>query len=139
MPGNIDISIVCAPVRATADGEVTNAGMGTGKTRDCLNHGTMFTCMASFVVAVIPGSTKRAAGESAMSASRGGSTGPQLHYEVRPAHVPVNPKYLRTNHAKVAISTARQRFLTPQPELSTFRSADGRCAPLCTTVQPLLV
>ena len=103
----IDISASYgAPVRATADGEVTNAGMGTGYGREIvLNHGhdvlTLYGHLSS--IAVIPGQHVTRGQVIGYVGQSGRSTGPHLHYEVRLHNVPVNPhKYLRTTYAQVA-------------------------------------
>ena len=103
----IDISASYgAPVRATADGEVTNAGMGTGYGREIvLNHGhdvlTLYGHLSS--IAVIPGQHVTRGQVIGYVGQSGRSTGPHLHYEVRLHNVPGNPhKYLRTTYAQVA-------------------------------------
>jgi murein DD-endopeptidase MepM/ murein hydrolase activator NlpD len=102
----IDISASYgSPVRATADGDVTNAGMGTGYGREIvLNHGhnvsTLYGHLSS--IAVLPGQHVTRGEVIGYVGQSGRSTGPHLHYEVRLNNVPVNPhKYLRTTYAQV--------------------------------------
>ena len=106
-PG-IDISAPWGtPVRATGDGEVTGASMGSGYGRQVvLNHGhdliTVYAHMSS--VAVLPGQRVSRGQIVGYVGQTGRSTGPHLHYEVRVHNVPVNPhKYLRTTYEEAAI------------------------------------
>ena len=103
----IDISAAYgSPVRATADGDVTTASMGTGYGREIvLNHGhdvsTLYGHLSS--IAVLPGQHVARGEVIGYVGQSGRSTGPHLHYEVRLKNVPVNPhKYLRTTYAHVA-------------------------------------
>ena len=105
-PG-IDISAPWGtPVRATGDGEVTGASMGSGYGRQVvLNHGhdliTVYAHMSS--VAVLPGQRVSRGQIVGYVGQTGRSTGPHLHYEVRVHNVPVNPhKYLRTTYEEAA-------------------------------------
>ncbi len=106
-PG-IDISAPWGtPVRATGDGEVTGASMGSGYGRQVvLNHGhdliTVYAHMSS--VAVLPGQHVSRGQIVGYVGQTGRSTGPHLHYEVRVHNVPVNPhKYLRTTYEEAAL------------------------------------
>ncbi len=93
-------------VRATADGEVSDASMGAGYGREVvLNHGhdvlTVYGHLSA--VAVLPGQHVTQGQVVGYVGQSGRSTGPHLHYEVRVHNVPVNPhKYLRTTYAQVA-------------------------------------
>ena len=94
------------PVRASADGEVVEAGMNGGYGREIvLNHGhdvsTVYGHLSSIAVSngqhVTRGQIIGYVGQS------GRATGPHLHYEVRVHNIPVNPyKYLRTTYAEFA-------------------------------------
>lgn len=94
------------PVRATADGDVIRAGMGSGYGRVVeLDHGhglsTIYGHLSGFAVLVgehvTRGQVIGYVGES------GRATGPHLHYEVRVHNVPVNPhKYLRETYEQEA-------------------------------------
>jgi murein DD-endopeptidase MepM/ murein hydrolase activator NlpD len=94
------------PVRATADGEVSDANMGAGYGREVvLNHGhdvlTVYGHLSA--VAVLPGQHVKQGQVIGYVGQSGRSTGPHLHYEVRVHNVPVNPhKYLRTTYAQVS-------------------------------------
>jgi murein DD-endopeptidase MepM/ murein hydrolase activator NlpD len=94
------------PVRATADGEVSDASMGSGYGREVvLNHGhdvmTVYGHLSA--VAVMPGQHVTLGQVIGYVGQTGRATGPHLHYEVRVHNVPVNPhKYLRTTFAQVA-------------------------------------
>ncbi len=103
----IDIDApIGTPVRAAADGDVTEASMNSGYGREViLNHGhdllTVYAHLSAFAVFVgqhvARGQIIGYVGES------GRATGPHLHYEVRVHNVPVNPhKYLRTTFEDVA-------------------------------------
>ena len=86
-------------VRATADGTVLKAGMGTGYGLEIvLDHGqnieTLYAHLSGFAVTV--GQDVRRGDIIGYVGSSGRSTGPHLHYEVRIRNTPVNPhKYLR--------------------------------------------
>jgi murein DD-endopeptidase MepM/ murein hydrolase activator NlpD len=106
-PG-IDISAPWGtPVRATGDGEVTGASMGSGYGNQVvLNHGhdviTVYAHMSS--VAVLPGQHVTRGQIVGYVGQTGRSTGPHLHYEVRVHNVPVNPhKYLRMTYEEAAL------------------------------------
>jgi murein DD-endopeptidase MepM/ murein hydrolase activator NlpD len=103
----IDISAPYGtPVRATADGEVSDANMGAGYGREVvLNHGhdvlTVYGHLSA--IAVLPGQHVKQGQVVGYVGQSGRSTGPHLHYEVRVHNVPVNPhKYLRTTYAQVS-------------------------------------
>src|SRR5580698_3631662 len=103
----IDISAAYgAPVRATADGEVSAAAMGAGYGREVvLDHGHDVTTVYGHLsaVAVLPGQRVTQGQVIGYVGQTGRSTGPHLHYEVRVHNVPVNPhKYLRTTYAQLA-------------------------------------
>lgn len=103
----IDISAVYgAPVRATADGQVSAASMGLGYGREVvLDHGHEVTTVYGHLsaVAVLPGQHVSQGQVIGYVGQTGRATGPHLHYEVRVHNVPVNPhKYLRTTYAQVA-------------------------------------
>jgi murein DD-endopeptidase MepM/ murein hydrolase activator NlpD len=95
-----------APVRATADGEVSAASMGAGYGREVvLDHGhdvmTVYGHLSA--VAVLPGQHVIRGQVIGYVGQSGRSTGPHLHYEVRVHSVPVNPhKYLRLTFEQVA-------------------------------------
>ncbi|MGA2536148.1 MAG: M23 family metallopeptidase [Terracidiphilus sp.] len=95
-----------APVRATADGDVSSAHMGAGYGREVvLNHGhevsTLYGHLSS--IAVLPGQHVTRGQVIGYVGQSGRATGPHLHYEVRVHNVPVNPhKYLRITYAQVA-------------------------------------
>ena len=102
----IDISAPFGtPVRATADGEVSDASMGAGYGREVvLNHGhdlmTVYGHLSA--IAVLPGQHVTRGQVVGYVGQSGRSTGPHLHYEVRVHNVPVNPhKYLRVTYAQV--------------------------------------
>ena len=96
------------PVRAAADGNVTDAAMNGGYGREIiLDHGhdvlTVYGHLSAMAVVtgqhVIRGQVIGYVGHS------GRATGPHLHYEVRVHNVPVNPhKYLRTTYEQIAFS-----------------------------------
>ena len=103
----IDIDApVGTPVRAAADGTVTEAAMANGYGRQVrIDHGhdvvTVYAHLSAMAVVagqhVIRGQVIGYVGLS------GRVTGPNLHYEVRVHGVPVNPyKYLRTTYAQMA-------------------------------------
>jgi murein DD-endopeptidase MepM/ murein hydrolase activator NlpD len=95
-----------SPVRAAADGDVTDAKMESGYGREItIDHGhdvvTVYGHLSAMVVVagqrVTRGQIIGYVGQS------GRSTGPHLHYEVRVHLVPVNPhKYLRTSYTQLA-------------------------------------
>jgi murein DD-endopeptidase MepM/ murein hydrolase activator NlpD len=96
------------PIRAAADGDVTEAAMNAGYGREIiLDHGhdvvTLYGHLSAIAVVVgqhvIRGQVIGYVGQS------GRATGPHLHYEVRVHKVPVNPhKYLRTTYEQIAFS-----------------------------------
>ncbi len=103
----IDISAPYGtPVRATADGEVSSAAMGSGYGREvALDHGhdvrTIYGHLSA--IAVLPGQHVIRGQVIGYVGQSGRSTGPHLHYEVRVHNVPVNPhKYLRSTYEQVA-------------------------------------
>jgi murein DD-endopeptidase MepM/ murein hydrolase activator NlpD len=103
----IDISAAYgAPVRATADAEVSEAQMGAGYGREVvLNHGHDVTTLYGHLsaIAVFPGQHVTQGQVIGYVGQSGRATAPHLHYEVRVHNVPVNPhKYLRTTFAQVA-------------------------------------
>ena len=95
-----------APVRAAADGAVSDAAMRPGYGREVvLNHGhdveTVYGHLSSF--AVVPGQHVIRGQVIGYVGQSGRATGPHLHYEVRVHNVPVNPhKYLRVTYEQVA-------------------------------------
>ena len=96
------------PVRAAADGDVTEAGMGNGYGRQIrIDHGhevvTLYAHLSA--IAVVPGQHVSRGEIIGYLGQSGRATGPNLHYEVRVHDVPVNPhKYLRTTYAQIAFS-----------------------------------
>ena len=103
----IDIEApIGTPVRAAADGDVTEAAINGGYGREVvLDHGhdlhTLYAHLSAFAVVagehVTRGQVIGYIGES------GRATGPHLHYEVRVHNVPVNPhKYLRVTYEQAA-------------------------------------
>ena len=94
------------PVRAAADGEVSEASMAAGYGREViLNHGhdvsTIYGHLSA--MAVSPGQHVTRGQIIGYVGTSGRATGPHLHYEVRVHKVPVNPhKYLRTTYAEFA-------------------------------------
>jgi len=94
------------PVRATADGEVTGAMMGTGYGRQIvLNHGhdllTVYGHLSA--IAALPGQHVTRGQVIGYVGQSGRATGPHLHYEVRVHNVPVNPhKYMRLTYGEMA-------------------------------------
>jgi murein DD-endopeptidase MepM/ murein hydrolase activator NlpD len=103
----VDISAAFgAPVRATADGDVSDAQMGSGYGREVvLKHGHDVTTLYGHLsaIAVLPGQHVTQGQVIGYVGQTGRATGPHLHYEVRVHNVPVNPhKYLRTTFAQVA-------------------------------------
>jgi len=94
------------PVRATADGDVTGANMGSGYGRQVvLDHGhdllTVYGHLSA--IAVLPGQHVTRGQVIGYVGQSGRATGPHLHYEVRVHNVPVNPhKYLRASYNQIA-------------------------------------
>ncbi len=94
------------PVRATANGTVTKAGIGTGYGREIvIDHGygieTLYAHLSGF--AVTAGQDVSRGDIIGYVGSSGRSTGPHLHYEVRIHDIPVNPhKYLRNTVTQFA-------------------------------------
>ena len=94
------------PVRAAADGMVSDASMGAGYGREVvLDHGhdvaTVYGHLSA--VAVVPGQHVTRGQVIGYVGQSGRATGPHLHYEVRVHHVPVNPhKYLRVTYEQAA-------------------------------------
>ena len=96
------------PIRATGDGVVKEAQMGSGYGREVvIDHGhgieTLYGHMSGYAVAagetVVKGQVIGYVGHS------GRTTGSHLHYEVRIRNTPVNPhKYLRTTIADLGSS-----------------------------------
>jgi murein DD-endopeptidase MepM/ murein hydrolase activator NlpD len=90
------------PVRASADGDVTNAAFNSGYGREVvINHGhdlsTIYAHLSAF--AVLPGEHVLRGQVIGYIGQSGRATGPHLHYEVRVHNVPVNPhKYLRMTY-----------------------------------------
>ena len=110
----IDISAPYGtPVRATADGEVSSAAMGSGYGREVvLDHGhdlrTVYGHLSA--IAVLPGQHVILGQVVGYVGQSGRSTGPHLHYEVRVHNVPVNPhKYLRTTYDQIATLDSNSR------------------------------
>jgi murein DD-endopeptidase MepM/ murein hydrolase activator NlpD len=96
------------PVRATADGDVTGAVLGSGYGREIeLDHGhdvrTVYGHLSA--VAVLPGQHVVRGQVIGYVGTSGRATGPHLHYEVRVHNAPVNPhKYLRSTYEQVMAS-----------------------------------
>ena len=95
-----------SPVRATADGNVSDAAMNAGNGREIvLNHGhdvlTVYGHLSA--MAVVPGQHVTRGQVIGYVGQSGRATGPHLHYEVRVHNVPVNPhKYLRMTYDEIA-------------------------------------
>ena len=93
-------------VRASADGTVVKAGIGSGYGREIiLDHGhnveTLYAHLSGF--AVTEGQDVRRGDIIGYVGVSGRSTGPHLHYEVRIRNTPVNPhKYLRETMTQFA-------------------------------------
>ncbi len=105
----IDIDApIGTPVRAAADGDVTDASMNAGYGREIeLDHGHDVTTIYGHLsaMAVVPGQHVTRGQVIGYVGQSGRATGPHLHYEVRVHKVPVNPhKYLRTTYEKFAFS-----------------------------------
>jgi murein DD-endopeptidase MepM/ murein hydrolase activator NlpD len=104
------------PVRAAADGDVTDASMNAGYGREIiLDHGhdvqTVYGHLSA--MAVVPGQHVIRGQVIGYVGQSGRATGPHLHYEVRVHNVPVNPhKYLRTTYEQIAFSDPGEA--TPQ-------------------------
>jgi len=96
------------PVHAAADGDVSNATMGSGYGRTVvINHGhdleTIYAHLSG--IAVVPGQHVTRGQVIGYLGQSGRTTGPNLHYEVRVHNVPVNPyKYLRMTFQQLADS-----------------------------------
>ncbi len=105
------------PVRATADGDVTGANMGSGYGRQVvLDHGhdllTVYGHLSA--IAVLPGQHVTRGQVIGYVGQSGRATGPHLHYEVRVHNVPVNPhKYLRTTYEQAALDGTNAPQGTP--------------------------
>jgi murein DD-endopeptidase MepM/ murein hydrolase activator NlpD len=105
----IDIDApVGSPVRAAADGNVTEAAMANGYGRQVrINHGhdvvTVYAHLSAMTVVAGQHVTRgQVIGYVGLS---GRVTGPNLHYEVRVHNVPVNPhKYMRITYAQLAFN-----------------------------------
>jgi murein DD-endopeptidase MepM/ murein hydrolase activator NlpD len=105
----IDIDApVGTPVRAAADGDVTEAEMANGYGRQVrVDHGhdvvTVYAHLSA--MAVVPGQHVIRGQVIGYVGQSGRVTGPNLHYEVRVHNVPVNPhKYLRSSFAQIALN-----------------------------------
>jgi len=97
-----------SPVRAAADGDVTEAAMNAGYGREIVvEHGHDVTTVYGHLSAmsVVPGQHVLRGQVIGLVGQSGRATGPHLHYEVRVHKVPVNPhKYLRTTYEQIAFS-----------------------------------
>jgi murein DD-endopeptidase MepM/ murein hydrolase activator NlpD len=95
------------PVRAGADGDVTEAAMVNGYGRQIrIDHGhdvvTLYAHLSE--IAIVPGQHVARGQIIGYVGESGRATGPHLHYEVRVHNVPVNPyKYLRTSYSEDAL------------------------------------
>jgi murein DD-endopeptidase MepM/ murein hydrolase activator NlpD len=103
----LDISVPSGtPVRAAADGIITQAGPFAGYGRIIMvNHGggcsTYYAHLSRFEV--LPGQSVRRGDVIGYSGATGRATSPHLHYEVRMNGVPVNPyPYLMRSVASIA-------------------------------------
>jgi len=98
------------PVRAAADGDVTEADMGNGYGRQVRidhRHDVVTVYAHLSAMAVVPGQHVIRGQVIGYVGQSGRVTGPNLHYEVRVHNVPVNPhKYLRTTFAQIAFGGA---------------------------------
>jgi len=94
------------PVRAPADGDVSEAVMAAGYGREIiLDHGHDLSTIYGHLsaIAVTPGQHVTRGQVIGYVGQSGRATGPHLHYEVRVHKIPVNPyKYLRTTYAEFA-------------------------------------
>jgi murein DD-endopeptidase MepM/ murein hydrolase activator NlpD len=94
------------PVRAAADGAVSDASMGAGYGREVvLDHGHEVESIYGHLsaIAVVPGQHVTRGQVIGYVGQTGRATGPHLHYEVRVHGVPVNPhKYLHITYEQVA-------------------------------------
>jgi len=103
-------------VRATADGTVLKAGMGTGYGREIIlghdqNIETLYAHLSGFAVA--EGQEVHRGDIIGYVGSSGRSTGPHLHYEVRIRNTPVNPhKYLRDTAIQFAATSGHPHPLS---------------------------
>jgi murein DD-endopeptidase MepM/ murein hydrolase activator NlpD len=94
------------PVRASADGEVADAGFNAGYGREVvLSHGhdvsTVYGHLSAIAISI--GQHVNRGQVIGYVGQSGRATGPHLHYEVRVHKVPVNPhKYLRTTYEQFA-------------------------------------
>jgi murein DD-endopeptidase MepM/ murein hydrolase activator NlpD len=90
-----------APVHATADGVVTDAGQHSGYGRVVIvDHGfgitTWYAHLSAY--AVVAGTRVKRGEVIGYTGISGRSTGPHVHYEVRVNNAPVNPwRYMRNN------------------------------------------
>jgi len=95
------------PVRAAADGDVTEASVVNGYGRQVrIDHGhdivTVYAHLSA--ISVMPGQHVLRGQIIGNLGESGRTTGPNLHYEVRVHNVPVNPhKYLRTSYQQIAL------------------------------------
>lgn len=96
------------PVRAAADGTVTEASMNAGYGREIIidhGHDVMTIYGHLSVMSVVAGQHVVRGQVIGNVGQTGRATGPHLHYEVRVHKVPVNPhKYLRTTYEQMAFS-----------------------------------
>ena len=96
------------PIRAAADGDVTEASMNAGYGREImLDHGhdvvTLYGHLSA--IAVVVGQHVIRGQVIGYVDQSGRATGPHLHYEVRVHKVAVNPhKYLRTTYEQTTFS-----------------------------------
>jgi murein DD-endopeptidase MepM/ murein hydrolase activator NlpD len=103
-------------VRATADGTVLKAGMGTGYGREIVlghdqNIETLYAHLSGFAVTV--GQEVQRGDIIGYVGTSGRSTGPHLHYEVRIRDTPVNPhKYLGDTAIQFATTGGRPHTAT---------------------------